>query len=32
MHWYCKVAIILKKRKKVKETIIMRRMDYRASI
>jgi len=24
MHWYCKVTIILKKRKNIKETIIVR--------
>jgi hypothetical protein len=29
LHWYCKVPIILKKRKNVKETIIMRRMEYK---
>jgi len=28
LHWYCKVTIILRKRKNAKETIIMRRWEY----
>jgi len=28
LHWYCKMTIILRKRKNVKETIIMRRREY----
>ena len=28
LHRYCKVTIILRKRKNVKETIIVRRMEY----
>jgi len=27
LHWYCKVTIILRKRKKATETIIVRRME-----
>ena len=28
LYWYCKVTIILRKRKNTKETIIVRRRDY----
>jgi len=28
MHWYCKMTIILRKRKNVKKTIIVRRREY----
>jgi len=27
LHWYCKVIIILRKRKNVKETLIVRRRE-----
>jgi len=28
LHWYCKVTITLRKKKHVKETIIVRRSEY----
>jgi len=31
LHWYCKVKIILRKRKNTKETIIVRWREYRIS-
>ena len=31
LHWYCKVTIILRKRKNDRETIIVRRREYLVS-